>query len=312
MNSKNLRGLSMKVRELMNKFFLFFLTWLCLSQHNNLSSHENQKYTYEVAACMMFQNEAYFLKEWIEYHRLIGIEHFYLFDNGSTDEFMEILEPYVNSGLVELYHYPTQGENQQRHNEIQCNIIYTQALELAKGKAKWLAIIDADEFIYPVKKKSLPRILKKYESEGGLYVDYLFFGTAHVEKVPKDRLILETLNRCAEKPLAFGKSIVRPERVSKCSDPHRMWYHPPYKHVDTNFNTFDWTPPSVASDTLLLYHYYTGDIDHAINVTFPRRKKWIGITLDTYLPSLEHLNARENNSMKRFTPELRKRLFPNG
>ncbi len=270
---------------------------------------KENRYSYEVAACLMFYNEAYYLKEWLEYHKLIGIEHFYLFDNGSTDHFMEILEPYIRSGEVELYHYPQRGENQQEHNHIQCNIIYTRALELARGKAKWLAIIDADEFIYPVRGKSLPKILKLYKDAGGLYVDYLFFGTAHVEQVPQDKLILESLNLCADKPKAFGKSIVRPERVSHCTDPHRMWYHPPYFHVDTSFNTFDWTPSDTSEDILLLFHYYLGDKDHAMNVTFPRRKRWIGIQPDSYLESCEWMNARLNTSMQRFVPALRKKIF---
>lgn len=300
----------MKTRVLSMKSWIFLALMFCIGFPPPLQAkHNEEKYTYEVAACLMFFNEAYYLKEWLEYHKLIGIEHFYLFDNGSTDNYMDILEPYVRSGDVELYHHPQRGENQQEHNYIQCNVIYNQALELARGKAKWLAIIDADEFIYPVRGKSLPKILKMYKDAGGVYVDYLFFGTSHIEKVPQDKLILECLNRCDEKPKAFGKSIVRPERVSHSTDPHRMWYHPPYFHVDTNFNTFDWTPSETSEDTLLLFHYYTGDIDHAMNVTFPRRKRWIGIQADSYLQNLENMNACENNSMKRFVPALRKRIF---
>lgn len=300
----------MKTRILSMKPWIFLSLMLSIWLHPPLlAKQKGEKYTYEVAACLMFFNEAYYLKEWLEYHKLIGIEHFYLFDNGSTDNYMDILEPYVRAGEVELYHYPQRGENQQEHNHIQCHVIYNQALELARGKAKWLAIIDADEFIYPVREKSLPKILKRYKDAGGVYLDYLFFGTSHVEKVPQDKLILECLNHCAEKPMAFGKSIVRPERVSNSTDPHRMWYHPPYFHVDTNFNTFDWTPSETSEDTLLLFHYYTGDIDHAMNVTFPRRKRWIGIQADSYLQNLEYMNASENNSMKRFVPTLRKRIF---
>jgi hypothetical protein len=222
---------------------------------------------------------------------------------------MTILESYLQSGEVELYHHPAKAKNQKELTQIQCHTIYNQALELARRKAKWLAIIDADEFIYPVKGKSLPKILKNYKDAGGVYVDYLFFGTSHIDKVPEGMLILECLNHCEKKPRAFGKSIVRPERVSHSTDPHRMWYHPPYFHVDTSFNTFDWTPSKTSEDVLLLFHYFTGDIDHAMNVTFPRRKVWLDIQEDTYLQKYEFLNARLNNSMQRFVPELRQRMF---
>lgn len=285
---------------------LFFLALALI--HSPLSAKKSEKYEYKIAACLMFYNESFFLKEWLEYHKLIGVEHFYLFNNGSTDNYLEILQPYLNSGEVELYDYPERGKSQPEHNNIQCVQIYNHALSLARGKAKWLAIIDADEFIFPVKNKPLAKILEKYEAYGGLYVDYMMFGTAHVEKIPSNKTIIESLTRCAGKPMTFGKSIVRPERVSNCSDPHRMWYNHPYYHVDTNCNTFDWLPEKASDDTLLIHHYYTGDIDHALNVCFPRRRQWVGIVLETYLQELESLNAVENKSMLRYVPALRTKL----
>lgn len=278
--------------------------------HFSLDARKSEKYEYQIAACLMFYNEAFFLKEWLEYHKLIGIEHFYLFNNGSTDNYLEILQPYLESGEVELYDYPERGQTQPEHNYIQCVLIYNHALKLARGKVKWLAIIDADEFIFPVKNQPLIKILNKYKNYGGVYVDYLFFGTSHVEKIPATQTILETLTRCAEKPMAFGKSIVRPERVKDCTDPHRMWYHAPFYHVDTNCKTFDWTPETTSEDTLLLHHYFVGDMDHAINVTLPRRQRWIGLQKETYLDGIEWMNARENTSMMRFIPSLRTKLFP--
>lgn len=40
------------------------------------------------------------LKEWIEYHLLFGVEHFYLFGNESTNGLAEIPESYVKVGIV--------------------------------------------------------------------------------------------------------------------------------------------------------------------------------------------------------------------
>lgn len=265
-------------------------------------------YQYQIAACLMFQNESFFLKEWIEYHLMIGVEHFYLFDNGSTDNYLDILDPYLETGVVDLYHYPFVGYNQEEHNSVQ-TWIYCNALAMAHGKVKWLAIIDADEFIVPTEKKeSLLDILNRYDDYGGLYIDYLMFGTSHVDRIPKGKLIIETLIHSAKTPTAFGKSIVRPERVSSCTDPHRMWYHAPYFHVDTKFRTFDWTPPGITDDTLLLYHYYLGDIQHATHVKYPRRKKWNDMDIDTFLQGNEWMNAKENRSMQRFVSKLRKRM----
>lgn len=263
-------------------------------------------YCYKLAAVLMFQNEADHLKEWIEYHKLVGFEHFYLFNNASTDHYMNVLQRYVDSGEVELFHYPQINDNQADHTVYQCRI-YNHALELARGKVKWLAVIDGDEYIVPVGKKSISKILKNFEDVGGVYINWLVFGTSHVEKIPKDRLMIEMLNHCEAKPTGFGKSIVRPERVSNCTDPHRMWYRSPYYHVNTNHQKFDWVPP-IADDKLLIHHYYTKDLDFLVNVKFPRVQKWIGVELESYIRSTDVFNAVYNPFMMRFVPTLKKQM----
>lgn len=292
---------------MLRKFFMLLIIQLCCSSRVCSYCFECGEYKYQIAACLMFQNDSFFLKEWIEYHRMIGVQHFYLFNNGSTDNYLEILDPYLQSGVVELFHYPFIGYNQEEHNKIQ-SWIYCNGIASAYGETKWLAIIDTDEFIVPMGSEPLINILNRYENYGGLYINYLMFGTSHVKNIPPGKLIIETLTHCAEAPQAFGKSIVRPERVSGCSDPHRMWYHSPYVHVDTKFRTFDWTPPGIADDVLLLHHYYLGDENHAIQVKYPRRKKWNDVGIDTFLQGNEWMNAKENTFMQRFVPNLRKRM----
>ena len=43
---------------------------------------------YDLVMATVLQNEAPFLPEWMEYHLLpaLGFEHFYLYDDGSTDD----------------------------------------------------------------------------------------------------------------------------------------------------------------------------------------------------------------------------------
>ena len=47
---------------------------------------KERKTLYYSSICAIFKDEARFLREWLEYHRLIGIEHFYLYNNFSTDD----------------------------------------------------------------------------------------------------------------------------------------------------------------------------------------------------------------------------------
>jgi hypothetical protein len=50
-----------------------------------------------LSAVLIAKNEASYLVEWLEFHRLVGIEHVYLYDNGSTDQTPELLRPYRDS-----------------------------------------------------------------------------------------------------------------------------------------------------------------------------------------------------------------------
>ena len=51
----------------------------------------------------IFKNEEDILDEWIRHHLWQGVEHFYLINNGSTDNYLEILQPYIDSQKVTLY-----------------------------------------------------------------------------------------------------------------------------------------------------------------------------------------------------------------
>src|ERR1700722_724245 len=90
--------------------FLFFI-YSCLSidfikadELINISKQLVEKYNFSI--CAIFKNEAPCLKEWIEYHRLFGVDHFYLYNIGSNDSFQDILRPYVEEGIVTLTNWP--------------------------------------------------------------------------------------------------------------------------------------------------------------------------------------------------------------
>ena len=42
-----------------------------------------------------FKNEAPYLREWIEFNHIVGVDHFFLYNNNSEDNYEEIIEPYV-------------------------------------------------------------------------------------------------------------------------------------------------------------------------------------------------------------------------
>lgn len=96
------------MKKVLGLFFLFLLTFSPL-----------KAYEYNLSICMIFQNDAPYLKEWIEFHRLQGVDHFYLFNNLSTDNYQEILDPYIKEKVVTLFDWPHQSSNVQEWDQIQ-------------------------------------------------------------------------------------------------------------------------------------------------------------------------------------------------
>ena len=56
-------------------------------------------FLYDLTITAIFKNEGHYLKEWLDYHLLAGVEHFYLYNNDSTDNYKEVLAPYIEKIL---------------------------------------------------------------------------------------------------------------------------------------------------------------------------------------------------------------------
>lgn len=181
---------------------------------------------YNLVICAIFKNEARYLKEWVEYHRMVGVEHFYLYNNDSTDNYKEELKYYLDNNIVTLTDAP--GEKQQMP-------AYNHFLKNYSQEAIYGAIIDVDEFIVPVNKATIleemadivDRSRKKEEVQGaagrcvGVSLCWLYYGTSfHIN--PPDGLVLENyLNRIKEEDNDnWCKCIYYLEAIKEIINPH--------------------------------------------------------------------------------------------
>jgi len=85
--------------------------------------------------------------EWLEWHRMLGIDQFYIYNNGSDDDTLEILRPYVDIGVVTLVDWPVYlgGPDNNRAQRGQIN----HAIVAFGHEVESLSLIDWDEFILP-------------------------------------------------------------------------------------------------------------------------------------------------------------------
>src|SRR5262249_33039574 len=117
---------------------LFFLCWI-----SGLFAH------YDLSICAIFQDEAPYLKEWIEFHRLQGVQHIYLYNNRSTDDFRTVLEPYIKKRFVTLTEWDKSYEDGAHRDWLAIQSgAYMDCLRKSGKYNSWIAFIDIDEFLF--------------------------------------------------------------------------------------------------------------------------------------------------------------------
>jgi hypothetical protein len=164
--------------------------------------------------CAIFRDEAPYLAEWVAFHRIQGVERFWLYDNLSTDDWRFELEPEMRSGIVTVTPWPQ--EPGQKSAYIDC-------LNRHRNDARWIAFIDLDEFLFSPGGRSLPEVLRDFERHPSVVVNWRMYGTNGYQ-VPPEGLVVE--NYLMRGPDSFHdnrflKPIVYPRKTAGPSDgPH--------------------------------------------------------------------------------------------
>ncbi len=207
-----------------------------------------------LALCAIYRDEAPYLREWIEFHRLAGVERFFLYDNRSNDDHLRVLAPYVESGIAVVHDW---------HPYLGQIAAYEHCIRHHGDAARWIAFIDADEFLFSPQGESLQETLRKFEEFPGVAVNWALFGTSgHVE--PPPGLVIESYLERAEDPDShWYKSIVDPGRVVAC-DVHGFHYDTSSAVDENGYPVgLGWTK-SISRSRLRLNHYVTkSEAEHA-------------------------------------------------
>jgi Glycosyltransferase family 92 len=141
-----------------------------------IRSQNHQRF---LTVATMFKNERCWLREWIEFYIMMGVEYFIMYDNNSTDLPLEIIQPYIDKGYVTYILWPpkivpppinaasVQEQDRdewfqdclgtcllsdaQMHRQGPCQMAaFIDAIRRTNGGvSRWLGIWDIDEFIFP-------------------------------------------------------------------------------------------------------------------------------------------------------------------
>lgn len=165
---------------------------------------------HKLAIGAIMKNEGSYLKEWLDYHMLVGVEKFYLYDNDSTDDTKQVLAPYIDKGIVEYTHIPGKKRQMDAYRDILARHSYD---------TKWLALVDLDEFLVPVKHDTLVQYLETLPRNFWCVVmSWVAYGSSG-HKTRPDGLVIENYKWRAEKQWGV-KSIINPRLAVEITNPH--------------------------------------------------------------------------------------------
>ena len=126
---------------------------------------------HNLVVCAVFKNEAHILSEWIQHYLVRGVDHIYMVNDFSTDEYQPIINSFgaritlIDNDII------TRSVGRQ-------TMIYEKYFRPLLCETKWMAILDLDEFLYSPTKQSFTEILSQYKDDvSQLKIDWLHFGS---------------------------------------------------------------------------------------------------------------------------------------
>ncbi|MDR2685794.1 MAG: glycosyltransferase family 92 protein [Rickettsiales bacterium] len=273
-----------------------------------------EKFPYFLSVVACAKNEGHDFAEWIEYHRIVGVEKFYIYDNESTDDTRKILEPYIKSGVVEYIYWP--GKKQQLP-------MYRDGLLRAEKTSRWVAVIDLDEFLVPVKDDSVSDFLRKVpRGVNSVYLGWRSFSSnGHITR-PVGLVIENYTKFSIGWQAGTGKSIVNPRAVVGVSNPH-IFNLGRGRHTNEKFRTihfWDWNGKislsnqlKLSADDIRVNHYHTKSREEFL-AKGGRGRASVRSGGVKYRFSIDRWNLLEqqptmpDDSINRFIPAIKKRM----
>jgi len=171
-----------------------------------------------LSACCILKDEVPFIAEWLTYHSLVGVEHFFVYDNESAVPISghPLLKKYLEAGRATVVSMP--GKTRQLP-------AYSHCLENFGPSSKWIAFIDLDEFICTSEFQDIRQLLAEFEDYACLAANWLCFGSSGHLKRPEG-LVLQNYQELLTGQAHINlhiKSIVQPAKIDRVRTAHSFY-----------------------------------------------------------------------------------------
>ena len=263
---------------------------------------------YRLAIAAIFKNENRYLEEWIEFHRMVGFDHFFLYDNDGGEEARAILAGYMDQGLITLHPWThldgTSRDTVTRFGGRDKNhMAFSHAATRHRDECEWLMKIDLDEFLMPIEGESVVPLIDRHGGEKikGIEIPRINFGDGGHRKRP-DGLVIESYTR-------------REEKISDHKDLANTSF---LTNNDYKNSAHSWGYRWASSGRLVrrsqikdlrINHYYTKSLEECME-----RQNMMSTRPETEAEFIRQnikLNEKEDTAMFRFVPEIKKRIAEN-
>jgi glycosyltransferase involved in cell wall biosynthesis len=204
-----------------------------------------------VNICAIARNEGLYIREWVLFHQIVGVQHISVYNNRSDDNTLEVLQPFVESGFVDVIDWPMPNPSQFA--------AYQHCVNRFKGQPMWVAFIDVDEFLFSPQFWNIQEAMDSFPYKwGAIGVNWMCFGSSGKEEWSPEPVIERfTWRDFSSNPVnQHIKSVVwmAQDGIQVGGTPH---------HFHTTMGTFDERGRRVAgpfteshsSDILRINHY---------------------------------------------------------
>jgi hypothetical protein len=267
-----------------------------------------------LSLCALYKDHAEYLREWIEFHRIVGVERFLLYDNESSDDHEEVLAPYVELGILEVQHWPS-PPSVERGVPWAVIDAFTDAIRHHRDDSRWIGFIDIDEFLFSPTGRPLPEVLAGFEQFSGVEVSRLDFGPSDHDAKPEGLVIESYLSRRSyespKKDWEHVKSIVDPARTDHAFNAHGFFYKEGYA-VREDGEPAPRKPPGrkyfPQASLLRINHYITKSKEEYARKSAQWAAAGVPFPDDDVSGFFSHLSMERDETITMYVPALREAL----
>ncbi|MGY8872674.1 MAG: glycosyltransferase family 2 protein [Pseudomonadales bacterium] len=224
----------------------------------------------KIAIAAIVKNEAEYLLEWIAYHRVIGVSHFLIANNDSTDETPVLLQQLQSLGIVTTINFPTTGEKKPQLPA------YQKLTSLCPKSIDLIAFIDADEYLTLMDEAhtTLNPVVNQLFTDpatSAVAMNWACFGSAgHLFR--DDGMVIERFHQQSAEKFTANlnyKTIVRRQSIINFRNPHHVNISGgAYLNSAGEPLAFDTKKPGVSKalvwDNMRVNHYVTKSLEEFV------------------------------------------------